>query len=153
MTCENQALLEAYHDGELDPARRAEVEAHLGACEACRTALAGLAGLSAALRSAPLPEAPADLEDFAVEAWEAWRERAAERSVLRIASWLTAAAAAVLLGGLLSLRTTGPATGPDRTGLWETAAVTPADAHAEQGGELVQVAQWMADDLSAGGRR
>jgi len=36
MSCTFEEDLTAYVDGELPPARRAEVEAHLGACEECR---------------------------------------------------------------------------------------------------------------------
>ena len=34
--------LTAYHQGELSPARAAEVELHLASCEACRDALSGV---------------------------------------------------------------------------------------------------------------
>ena len=49
--------LMAYHDGELDPARRRQVEAHLPECAACRQTLAELGALSLALAAADLPTA------------------------------------------------------------------------------------------------
>lgn len=41
--------LSVYYDGELDPVRRGQVEAHLGECEDCRHELAALQALSQAL--------------------------------------------------------------------------------------------------------
>ena len=41
--------LSAYYDGELEPVRRGQVEAHLGGCDDCRRELAALEALSQAL--------------------------------------------------------------------------------------------------------
>ncbi len=49
--------LGAYNDGELPPAARADVEAHVGRCRGCAAELAGLAELRAALAT-PAPEPP-----------------------------------------------------------------------------------------------
>jgi hypothetical protein len=82
-------------------------------------------------------------------------EKAAERGVLRIAEWLTAAAAAVLLIGLVGLYRQTPV-------LPKVQAATPATWEMESTGvvasdtesvtssrpELVQMAVWMAGDLS-----
>lgn len=54
----NEHVLEwlpAYHDGELPPARRQQVEKHLQDCPTCRRELDELAGLSALLKAEPLP--------------------------------------------------------------------------------------------------
>jgi hypothetical protein len=76
-----------------------------------------------------------------------------ERGVLRVAGWLTAAAAALLMGGLVML----PRSQSDRTPLvdgapvpvsWETAPVMPPSDEHEGLPETIQVAQWIADDLS-----
>ena len=48
--------LAAYHDGELDGARRAEIEVHLLDCEECRQELAALQSLSEALAVDRLPD-------------------------------------------------------------------------------------------------
>jgi hypothetical protein len=73
--------------------------------------------------------------------------------MMRIAGWLTAAAAALLIGALLTAPT--PAENvPMKAGLWEAMAVMPpAETPGEANSDLVQVAQWMADDLSLGERR
>jgi anti-sigma factor RsiW len=49
--------LEAYHDGELDAARRDRVAAHLPGCAECRRELEALQALSRALASDDLPQA------------------------------------------------------------------------------------------------
>ena len=55
--------LTAYHDGELDPARRRQVEAHLPGCAACRQSLAELGALRLALAADALPSAAAGAEE------------------------------------------------------------------------------------------
>jgi predicted anti-sigma-YlaC factor YlaD len=50
-------LLNEYYDGELSPARRRQVEAHLDACAACRSELEQMRQLSALLDEVALPDA------------------------------------------------------------------------------------------------
>jgi hypothetical protein len=45
--CGNQVRLDAYHDGELSPAERCGVEAHLRDCPSCAAELAAMRGMSA----------------------------------------------------------------------------------------------------------
>jgi hypothetical protein len=72
---------------------------------------------------------------------------------MRIGAWLSGVAAALLVGALLmGPHTSG--TAAVKPGPWEAMAVAPpVEVQGETNSELVQVAQWMADDLSAGGRR
>ena len=88
---------------------------------------------------------PSDLERL----W--WHVSAAQdRGVLRIAGWMTAAAAAVLIAVLL-VRNTGRTEAAARPAIWQTVAVMPAmDANEDANRDLVVMAQWMADDLSSG---
>jgi len=67
MTCaEIRTLLGAFHDGELQPALRDAVEAHVAGCEACEQALSRHRLLGDALRAhEPRAEAPAALRDWA----------------------------------------------------------------------------------------
>src|SRR4051812_37472871 len=44
--CGHQVRLDAYHDGELSPGERADVEAHLRACPSCAAELAAMRGVS-----------------------------------------------------------------------------------------------------------
>jgi anti-sigma factor RsiW len=158
MTCEKIAEVHAYHDGELDSGRRVALEAHLAVCAECRELLSELEGLSAFLARAPLPVMP----ERAVSRFHGSWYEARDRGMVRVASWMTAVAAMLLVGALLA-QPTAPATGqtktgPVKAGPWETFAIAPpAEVHGESGAtsELVQVAQWMADDLSVGegGRR
>ena len=48
--------LDEYYDGELSPARRRQVEAHLAECPACRAELEQMRRVSALLSEAPLPD-------------------------------------------------------------------------------------------------
>ncbi len=146
LDCDRQADVHRCHDGELEPDRRAELEAHLARCAACRGLLRELGGLSAILaRAMPTPVPP--------EAMDRLREailNRQERRALGVATWLTAAAAAVLLAAVLTrpAPTDRPWTGPAR---WETlaAAVRP-EAIDDEEADLLATAQWMASDLATG---
>jgi anti-sigma factor RsiW len=146
MTCEKAAEVHAYHDGELGPARGSALEAHLDQCADCRQLLDELRGLSRLFAYAELPAMP----DGVLGRVEGVFRQASERAVLRIASWLTGVAAALLIGALLmwsSLRLE-PASRPAAV---DTLVLAPAtEPPGEPNSELIQVAQWMADDLSIG---
>lgn len=151
--CPNRDQLDAYYDGELTPGQRAEFEAHLHACPECRQVLADMQSLSRALHEVALPEMPARAMSRFHGSWHMARQER-ERGVRRLASWMTAAAAAVLV--LVMVRS------PDQrsevaevnntgTAWVETVAFMPPVEHREgNSAELVQIAQWMASDLSTG---
>jgi len=153
MPCETKNRLQAYYDGELSSAERAAIEIHLAQCEQYRQALAELRQVSGLISAAPLPAIP---PAATIRFYAAWDDAQAfrDRSVLRIASWLTAVAAAILVGGLISLNwPNSNRNTPGRIGQWETVAVLPpAEVSAESGSttELFRVAQWQADDLAVG---
>lgn len=145
MTCNRTIQVQQYHDGELPPDERRALESHLAACAPCRELLADLQGLSSLIRQAPL----ADMPVHAVARLRNHPACAGDRDLIRVAGWLTAAAAAVLLFALLK----APAGSADRIAagpsLWETVAVTPlGEVQDDQNGEMV-LAQWMADELSS----
>src|SRR3954447_23427655 len=107
MSCEHEAQVQAYHDDELSPQARVDVEAHLRDCADCQSLLEELRTVSRLLSEAPLPE----MREAAVgRFYGAWHRAAAgsDRAVRRITGWLTAAAAAVLIVGLA--RTPGQST-------------------------------------------
>src|SRR5687767_3999349 len=149
MQCEQTEKVAAYHDGEMDAGPRAAFEAHLIACGVCAGELDELRRLSARLLMAEIPAvSAAGMKRFhgAVTVNE-------ERGVLRLAEWLTAAAAALLLVGITGLfrsettHASAPAT-------WEQAAVAyPVDAEAPGRAEMVQIAEWIRTDLSGGDGR
>ncbi len=152
MNCDRSAQVHAYHDDALAPSARGELEAHLDACPGCRALLADLRSLSNLISAAPLaamsPETMTRLSNSG--------RTARDRGVLRITSWLTAAAAAILIGALLLIpdRNAAPnpivATSTTSTGeaAWETIAVMPPMEIDENVPELIVLAQWMANDLS-----
>ena len=162
MECRSAAQVEAYHDGELSPPHRAEFEAHVRECGACRDALEQSRALSAAVAGAALTAMPQDALERLRGSFDVIRakslgermalERAArERGVLRVAGWLTAAAAALLMGGLVMMPSSQPRTTVSdvaSSGDWDTVAVMPPREQHEGTPEVVQVAQWMAEDLS-----
>ena len=149
MSCERIEQVHAYYDGEMALSQRRELEAHLNECGECRELLAQLRRVSELIASAPLTQLPpAAMTRFE----QTWFAAAQERGVMRIASWLTAAAAAVLIGALLvwpagqrrddSLRAS--------TTAWPAAVMPPAESHEGDvaSAELVGAAQWIVNDLS-----
>src|SRR3954464_14031381 len=96
MSGEKPRELRAERDGGLPVEQRVALESHLRECAECAELLRELEGLSAMFVSAPLEPLPAGAMQRIEHAWDAIQDRA----VLRISSWLTAAAAAVLVGAL-----------------------------------------------------
>ncbi|NLU21579.1 MAG: zf-HC2 domain-containing protein [Phycisphaerae bacterium] len=143
MSCTRTIEVHRYHDGELPPGQKAALEAHVAACAECSQLLADLRSVSVLIRRAPLADLPAAAADRLAQC----RPWTADAGLIRVAGWLTAAAAAVLIIALLrkpvdsSPMVAGPA-------LWETLVVTPsADIQDEAISEVV-LAKWMADELS-----
>ena len=162
--CEHAEQVELYYDGELPATLRAAFDAHLPSCAGCQTALAQLQQISGALRAAPLPDAPTAFTDRSFNAWVAARA-ADDAGLRRLAGWMTAAAAVVLIAAMLRVATVAPMrierpiaeASAGAIHDWELAAVMPPDRQTEDAGSgsanLVQLAQWMARDLSLDDRR
>ena len=136
--------LAAYHDGELDAVRRADVERHLSFCGVCPPELARLRELSAWFaadaRPALLPIARLRLHRGV--------EAAMEKGLLRTAWALSGVAAAVLLAGSLWMtrgtETPRPASPPP----WvEVAAASDAADTAR----ATPAAEWYLADASPRG--
>ena len=150
MSCEQAEKIQAYHDGELSPPQRLEVESHLQSCPECRELLQELKNLSqmfATVRFADMrPQAMGKLHG----AWWAAQARR-DRGVRRLAAVLTAAAAIVLVLTPLLTPHHPPKTVTEDTpaGAWELVALNPSmESREDSGSQLVQVAQFMATDLS-----
>src|SRR4029453_4662165 len=98
MSCDKTAPLcskvHAYYDGVLSPADRAQMQAPFDQCGDCRELLEELKQLSERIAAAPVAEMPAEVMARLQGNWR----RMGDRGVMRIASWLTAAGAATLLG-------------------------------------------------------
>lgn len=142
MSCDRLAQLQAYYDGELPPSELAVVRAHVAGCAVCRAELDSLKRISELVASAPL----AELSPAAMARLERTWTGVRERGVMRIAGWLTAAAAAVMVGTVLIQPIDRTEAG--RSVVWQTTAVMPPAETYDSSGELVTIAQWMANDLS-----
>ena len=137
MSAHERERLSAYLDDELGAAARAVVEAHLGACAACREALAELAAVDDAAASLPAEAPEGYFDDFARRVRErgsSRQPRAAAPARRRLPAWGWAVAAALLLAVVtpLTLRERGAVTTAERvaTPARPAAKELRADGHA-----------------------
>lgn len=154
MSCDRAAQVHAYHDRQLGPAAREAFELHLEQCADCAALHGELRAISRAIADAPLPMvASAQINERLYDAWYV----AQQRGVLRMSSWLTGAAAAVLVGALLltprdSTSTdagTVASSAQQQANAWEaTALMPPPERVGDRPDEYVELAQWIASDLS-----
>jgi anti-sigma factor RsiW len=147
--CDQTKHVQAFHDGELSAADRAALASHLESCSACAAELDDLRRLSTHLAATSIPSLSLD----ALARLHGAVNVAEERGVLRLAEWLTAAAAAVLVLGLTGLfrHDTTHASAPD---MWEQAAIAyPADHDPTVQSDVLQLTEWMRTDLSPGNKR
>ena len=161
-------LLSAYHDGELEGADRARVEAHLRQCDACASELAGIRESSRLLREAPFDELTrADLEKIRhavddVDDYRIWRIGGSlglvAASILVIGmAWLNALPSRTMTptGGGTNVATTTTTTTQPAFQAWERTAVTlrvypPLPAHDSIGPHDAQLADYMLEGLALG---
>jgi len=106
MNCRDaRALLDAYLDGELRPAERAEVEAHARSCASCGTALAELEKLRATIRSEFVyRHAPAGLGDQVRSALRASESVEPHANRIDWRMWGAVAASIAVVAGFFFLR-------------------------------------------------
>jgi anti-sigma factor RsiW len=155
--CEHRVRLDAYHDGELSPAERSGVEAHLRDCPSCAAGLAAIRRMSGAFAdSAPREPSHEQLLRLA-RSVRAAGPSADARMLLRLFR-ATVVAASVLLAcalagaAYLSHRTKAAAHEAmvlDRVATWSQPAAfaTAPVSDARQSEQQVRLAQWIADDL------
>src|SRR5215212_10079877 len=137
MQCDQTKNIQAYHDGQMSRAIRDAFEAHLAACGICGAELDQLRRLSTHLAAASIPSLSKD----AMGRFHRTVKAAEERGVLRLAEWLTAAAAAILLVGVIGIfrHETTHAAAP---AAWAQAAVAyPAYADSSDRADLAQMAE------------
>lgn len=156
MNCQWTKQVQAYHDHQLSAEDQQAMQSHLAGCGPCQAQLQALQGLSAMFASATMA-APADgfasrMRQAVLSGNGAW-----DQGVGRLAGWLTAVAAVVLVAvqfavPLLENSSAGTTTNSDtnvRLAAWEVAATTPPALASEGGnGELTRMAQWFAADLA-----
>ena len=138
--CESRVRLDAYHDGELCPAARADVEAHLRDCPSCAAELAAMRRMSGAFADAA-PMEPSH-EQLLRLARGVRAEASDARMLLRLFRG-TAVAAAVLLA--CALAAGAYLSGQTKAAAHEAMVLDQVATSAPPG-----LAQWIADDL--GGR-
>lgn len=153
--CENQVRLDAYHDGELSPAERLIVEAHLRDCPVCAAELAAIRRMSRAFAGAETTQ-PSH-EQLLQLARSVRAEPSDDRMLLRLFRRIAIAAAALLAcalaGGIfLSQRSKAAAHEAmvlDYVATRSQPAAFPTDPVADerQSEQQVALAQWIADDL------
>jgi anti-sigma factor RsiW len=150
MNCERSEQVHRYHDGELPAGERDALEAHLKSCGQCSGLLGELQSMSRILSAAPM----AAISNDAMQRIRAARYVLPEAGVLRIAGWLTAAAAAVLLAALPIWREDYHVQAPAvaNADALDIDAVTPPSDSDGSRNDLVALSQWMSDDLSANER-
>jgi hypothetical protein len=113
-----------------------------------------LRGLSRLFAGAEMPAMPR----MAMARLEGSWYQNSERALLRITSWMTGVAAALLVGALLAwsgvsngtANGTGAKAGRPVVAADPVVLATAAEPPGETNSEVIQVAQWMADDLSIG---
>ena len=149
MICGETIFVETYYDDEMDAAERVAFEQHLKTCADCREELGHLRRISIGLSKLSIP----GLSESAMARFHGAVNVAEERGVLRLAEWLTAAAAAVLAVGLLGLfkNEKTHASAPDA---WEQAAIAyPTDHDPTVQPDVLQLTEWMHTDLSGSHKR
>jgi anti-sigma factor RsiW len=149
MSCNQINRVEAFYDGEMTAADREAFAAHLKNCAACNEELSYLRRISSEIAAASIPAVSED----ALARFHGAVNVAEERGVLRLAEWLTVAAAAVLVIGLTGLfkHDTTHASPPDA---WEQAAIAyPTDHDPTVQSDVLQLTEWMRADLSPSQKR
>ena len=153
--CENRVRLDAYHDGELSPAERSDVEAHLRDCPSCAAELTAMRGVSGAFAETPPPE-PSH-EQLLQVARSVRAEPYDVRMFLKLFRGSAVAAAVLLTCALagamyLSQRTKAAAHEAmvlDHVPTWSQRSALATDAVSDErlSEQQVALAQWIAEDL------
>lgn len=148
MTCEKSQQVHAYHDEQLPVEQKVALEAHLAACAECRELLEDLKRLTLMFATVPLSDvSPRAINRMYGSFWA--NKELRDRGVRRLAGWMTAAAAAILV--LVPAFSTESASDRDNsTWVDSMAFIAPAgpQGQGESSSDFVQVAQWIANDLS-----
>jgi len=153
--CEHRIRLNAYHDGELSPSERSDVETHLRHCPSCAAELAAIRRTSSAFAdTAPREPSHEQLLQWAASV----RANPSDARMLLTLFRTTAVAATLLLGcalaaaAFLSQRTKAAAHEAMvldhlATGSRPAAVATDPASDARRSEQQVRLAQWIAHDL------
>ncbi len=141
MFCERSSELQAFHDGELSPEESRALEGHVGSCAACRTELAALRAISLELKRMEWPRP----DDAAMARWMEAAAMVRDRGVRRLAGWLTAAAAGLLVFAMIPSSRSWHSGAPAAGSIDTAVLMLPGE---EAAPPTFVIAQWMATDLS-----
>ena len=114
MSTHERERLSAYLDGELPPAERALVDAHLRACAECAAFLAEIAAVDAAAAALPAEPPDGSFDGFAARVVRRIEAGSPRARAQRLPAWTWAVAAALVLAVVtpLTLRPPRPAVTP-----------------------------------------
>lgn len=142
--CEFSGQLGTYHDGELSPSSRAQIEEHLARCPACAAELSRLRALSERFSAMTPAALPPDM----LERLHRSTDRLPALTICRIAEAVAAVAAGILIACLIGISRQGPSEASAYAPpVWETKAAAIERAE----GSEEQFATWVAQDLSGKG--
>jgi anti-sigma factor RsiW len=147
--CPFTPQVSAYHDGELDAARRTEMDRHLAQCSDCAAALEQLRSMSRWFSDAPSPR----LSQISMRRVHQRVESVMDEPLVRTARILSAIAAAVLIVGSFWLVRAGgmgrsTATQAISTPPWAGISASP-DAETTMVSASTPAAQWYLADNSS----
>lgn len=141
MNCPKDQFLHRFYDEELSPEDRHQVESHLASCSSCADRVRELQSIGNRIRQASFGE----LTSRTLVRWHHTVMDLQERSIRRLAGWMTAAASVVLVVSLYTATRTQAQTALSDVHDWEAAAV---GIDIESASPDIATAQWIATDLS-----
>ena len=152
MSCDHSQTLHAWHDGQLPAHQCTAFQQHLAACPQCQQELKEIAALSRLFANVKKPSISPD----ALRQLHQSSGMLRGRTIIRIATRLTAAASILLAIGLFSLWHQAP-TPSQPVALWESMMVdwrtadTAASSDPETGNDHVEIALWLEAGPLQGG--
>jgi anti-sigma factor RsiW len=145
--CQHADRLSAYHDNELDPQARAEVQTHLAQCPACTGELARLERLSQAFAGLPAVQ----VSPHTMQRLHRRIDALPGLTIARLAEALTAVAASIVIACGAWLWSSSAPAGSATMPVWEAAVLQkPAETAPPQASED-RLAGWIVQDLSREG--
>lgn len=150
-TCPYSPQISAYHDGELGPEARLQLEQHLSSnCPACVLELQQWRRLSALILSAAAPVLPATARAKLYRLAPTVREA----SFVRLAEWTTALAASVLIAvSAWMMVNQKSSASPSQPARWQTVALaTSGDVESEAQAEP-QFVDYVVNSYAAAGNK
>ena len=141
MTCPSEQDLTAFVDGELAASRVDDIAGHLADCDACAALVARYRRVGDVVRGAAM-----DVPTLVAQSrWINAVSLSSDRSVRRLASWMTAAASIVLVATLSMWVSSNAQATPTPLSDWEATAIAGPEAVSDS---PHATAQLIALDLS-----